>query len=151
MKRETDQFVILASDGLWDVMTSEEAVDYVHAVMAAAVGSDSEREKWSGSGGSASIEGDGEEAGTGRGGRNAPRKWCFFFFLIFLFLLFVFCSFVDFVRPYFERERWSGRRGRMASVDGGGGGGWGRRGVWAGYAHAVFIFFSSFCCRCAIG
>ena len=49
MKRETDQFVILASDGLWDVMTSEEAVDYVHAVMAAAMGSDGEREKWSSS------------------------------------------------------------------------------------------------------
>ncbi|CAN0004949.1 unnamed protein product, partial [Laminaria digitata] len=81
MKRETDQFVILASDGLWDVMTSEEAVDYVHAVMAAAMGSDGEREKWSGSGGSGGgddIEdgtagtGTGPAGGEGGEGRDAP-------------------------------------------------------------------------------
>lgn len=33
-----DQFLIVASDGLWDVMTSDEAVGYVHAVMADSVG-----------------------------------------------------------------------------------------------------------------
>ena len=38
VNRETDQFVILASNGLWDVMTSEEAVQYVHSVMGRAVG-----------------------------------------------------------------------------------------------------------------
>ena len=37
IKRETDQFVILASDGLWDVMSSEEAVQYVHSIMARAI------------------------------------------------------------------------------------------------------------------
>lgn len=50
LKRETDQFVILASDGLWDVMSSEEAVQYVHAVMGGAMGSGKEGDKWSGSG-----------------------------------------------------------------------------------------------------
>lgn len=35
---EGDQFIILASDGLWDVMTSEEAVAFVHNVMSAHVG-----------------------------------------------------------------------------------------------------------------
>lgn len=82
IKRETDQFVILASDGLWDVMTSEEAVEYVHAVMAAAMGSDGEREKWSGSGGSGGDGGieDGSSSmgsgGEGGGeGRNAPGKF----------------------------------------------------------------------------
>ncbi|CAM9919234.1 unnamed protein product [Ectocarpus sp. 12 AP-2014] len=51
LKRETDQFVILASDGLWDVMSSEEAVQYVHAVMGGAMGSGKEGDKWSGGGG----------------------------------------------------------------------------------------------------
>ncbi|CAN0407912.1 unnamed protein product, partial [Ascophyllum nodosum] len=37
INRETDQFVILASDGLWDVMSSEEAVQYVHSIMARAI------------------------------------------------------------------------------------------------------------------
>ncbi|CAM9762809.1 unnamed protein product, partial [Scytosiphon promiscuus] len=44
MKRGKDQFVILASDGLWDVMSSEEAVQYVHAVMGGAMGSGSGKE-----------------------------------------------------------------------------------------------------------
>jgi len=35
---EKDQFLIVATDGLWDVMTSEEAVGYVHSVMADSVG-----------------------------------------------------------------------------------------------------------------
>ena len=35
---EGDQFIIMASDGLWDVMTSEEAVNFVHSVMSAHVG-----------------------------------------------------------------------------------------------------------------
>lgn len=47
MNRETDQFVILASDGLWDVMTSEEAVQYVHAIMGGAMGAAREGGKWS--------------------------------------------------------------------------------------------------------
>lgn len=47
MNRETDQFVILASDGLWDVMTSEEAVQYVHAIMGGAMGAAREGDKWS--------------------------------------------------------------------------------------------------------
>ncbi|CAM9311093.1 unnamed protein product [Discosporangium mesarthrocarpum] len=38
MNPETDQFVILATDGLWDVMSSEEAVQYVHSVMGGAMG-----------------------------------------------------------------------------------------------------------------
>ncbi|CAM9483439.1 unnamed protein product, partial [Hapterophycus canaliculatus] len=50
MKRGKDQFVILASDGLWDVMSSEEAVQYVHAVMGGAMGSGKEGDKWSGGG-----------------------------------------------------------------------------------------------------
>lgn len=36
--REQDQFVIIATDGLWDVMTSEEAVEYVHSVMSGSLG-----------------------------------------------------------------------------------------------------------------
>lgn len=28
-----DQFIILATDGLWDVMTSDDAVNYVHALL----------------------------------------------------------------------------------------------------------------------
>lgn len=35
---EGDEFVILATDGLWDVMSSEEAVNFVHSVMSASVG-----------------------------------------------------------------------------------------------------------------
>lgn len=35
---DKDQFIILASDGLWDVMTSEEAVQFVHNVMSAQIG-----------------------------------------------------------------------------------------------------------------
>mmetsp|Transcript_42212 Transcript_42212/g.62072 ORF Transcript_42212/g.62072 Transcript_42212/m.62072 type:complete len:439 (+) Transcript_42212:68-1384(+) len=35
---EGDQFVILASDGLWDVMSSEEAVGFVHAILQGQVG-----------------------------------------------------------------------------------------------------------------
>lgn len=35
---EGDQFIILATDGLWDVMSSEEAVNFVHNVMSAHVG-----------------------------------------------------------------------------------------------------------------
>lgn len=35
---EGDQFMILASDGLWDVMSSEEAVSIVHNVMSDHVG-----------------------------------------------------------------------------------------------------------------
>lgn len=30
---EEDEFVVLASDGLWDVMTSQEVVDYIHDVL----------------------------------------------------------------------------------------------------------------------
>jgi len=33
-----DQFVIIASDGLWDVMTSEEAVKFVNNIMSSHVG-----------------------------------------------------------------------------------------------------------------
>jgi serine/threonine protein phosphatase PrpC len=29
MDQEGDQFIIIATDGLWDVMTSDEAVQYV--------------------------------------------------------------------------------------------------------------------------
>ena len=32
-----DQFVILASDGLWDVMSSQDAVDHVRDIMSGAV------------------------------------------------------------------------------------------------------------------
>lgn len=35
---ENDQFIIVATDGLWDVMTSEEAVRYVHQIMSGALG-----------------------------------------------------------------------------------------------------------------
>ncbi|CAM9881634.1 unnamed protein product [Phaeothamnion confervicola] len=38
MEPDGDQFVILATDGLWDVMTSEEAVQHVQSVMQGAVG-----------------------------------------------------------------------------------------------------------------
>jgi len=34
----TDQFVILASDGIWDVMSSQEAVTFVHTMMRGGVG-----------------------------------------------------------------------------------------------------------------
>ena len=33
-----DQFIILASDGVWDVMTSQEAVSYVHGMLRGSVG-----------------------------------------------------------------------------------------------------------------
>ncbi len=36
---EGDQFIIVATDGLWDVFSSEEAVQYVHTVMGGALGS----------------------------------------------------------------------------------------------------------------
>ena len=45
INREMDQFVILASDGLWDVMSSEEAVQYVHSVMEGALGAGREGEE----------------------------------------------------------------------------------------------------------
>eukprot|EP00953_Heterococcus_sp_UTEX-ZZ885_P024940 13593-Heterococcus_DN1.PRE.3 len=35
---EGDHFIIIATDGLWDVMTSDEAVQYVQAVMGGAMG-----------------------------------------------------------------------------------------------------------------
>ncbi|GMH48157.1 hypothetical protein TrRE_jg1553, partial [Triparma retinervis] len=35
---ENDQFVVLASDGLWDVMSSQEAVTFVHEMMRGGVG-----------------------------------------------------------------------------------------------------------------
>lgn len=38
MEPKEDQFIIVASDGLWDVMSSDEAVKYVHNVMAGSVG-----------------------------------------------------------------------------------------------------------------
>ncbi|CAM9621520.1 unnamed protein product, partial [Chrysoparadoxa australica] len=38
MDKEGDHFIIIATDGLWDVMTSDEAVQYVQAVMGGAVG-----------------------------------------------------------------------------------------------------------------
>ncbi len=40
---EGDQFIIIATDGLWDVFSSEEAVQYVHTVMGGALGSLMER------------------------------------------------------------------------------------------------------------
>lgn len=30
VEKDADEFVVLASDGLWDVMTSQEVVDFVH-------------------------------------------------------------------------------------------------------------------------
>ncbi|KAG5186545.1 phosphatase 2C-like domain-containing protein [Tribonema minus] len=38
MDHEGDQFIIIATDGLWDVMTSDEVVQYVQAVMGGAMG-----------------------------------------------------------------------------------------------------------------
>jgi serine/threonine protein phosphatase PrpC len=38
MDPEGDQFIILATDGLWDVMSSDEAVTFVHSVMGGAMG-----------------------------------------------------------------------------------------------------------------
>eukprot|EP00617_Octactis_speculum_P013108 CAMPEP_0185755476 /NCGR_PEP_ID=MMETSP1174-20130828/13967_1 /TAXON_ID=35687 /ORGANISM="Dictyocha speculum, Strain CCMP1381" /LENGTH=332 /DNA_ID=CAMNT_0028434037 /DNA_START=218 /DNA_END=1216 /DNA_ORIENTATION=+ len=38
LEAEKDQFIIIATDGLWDVMSSEEAVRYVHTIMAGALG-----------------------------------------------------------------------------------------------------------------
>lgn len=64
-------------------------MDYVHAVMAAAMGSDGEREKWSGSEGSGGIEdgsaGMGTSGAGGEGGgegRNAPGEFLFFTFFL---------------------------------------------------------------------
>jgi serine/threonine protein phosphatase PrpC len=34
----TDEFIVLASDGLWDVMTSQEAVSFVHSILSSSVG-----------------------------------------------------------------------------------------------------------------
>lgn len=68
LKREADQFVILASDGLWDVMSSEEAVQYVHAVMGGAMGSGKEGDKWSGG-----SDGDKQGAAAEAGG-DKPRE-----------------------------------------------------------------------------
>eukprot|EP00752_Nemacystus_decipiens_P008578 g7659.t2 len=68
LKREADQFVILASDGLWDVMSSEEAVQYVHAVMGGAMGSGKEGDKWSGGG-----NGDKQGAAAEAGGDKPPH------------------------------------------------------------------------------
>lgn len=64
LKRGKDQFVILASDGLWDVMSSEEAVQYVHAVMGGAMGSGKEGDKWS----------SGDKSGSEGAGSDKPRE-----------------------------------------------------------------------------
>jgi serine/threonine protein phosphatase PrpC len=37
-EHETDRFIIIASDGLWDVMTSQEAVRFVQQILAGSVG-----------------------------------------------------------------------------------------------------------------
>ncbi len=42
---EDDEFVVLASDGLWDVMTSQEVVDYVHEVLETEIQSYSQLDK----------------------------------------------------------------------------------------------------------
>lgn len=71
LKRESDQFIILASDGLWDVMSSDEAVQYVHAVMGGAMGSGKEGDKWSGGGG-------GDKLGAAaEAGGDKPRECSF--------------------------------------------------------------------------
>ena len=65
--RETDQFVILASDGLWDVMSSEEAVQYVHSVMGGTLGADSKgREEEQASNKARSGAGSGESSVSSR-------------------------------------------------------------------------------------
>lgn len=53
---EGDQFIVLASDGLWDVMSSDEAVSFVHNVMSAHVGALRE-------GGNGTMEGGSERPG----------------------------------------------------------------------------------------
>lgn len=61
INRELDQFVILASDGLWDVMSSEEAVQYVHSVMGGTLGAGSqgrEEEQASNEAGSGAASGE---------------------------------------------------------------------------------------------
>eukprot|EP00903_Cladosiphon_okamuranus_P015436 g14257.t1 len=68
LKREADQFVILASDGLWDVMSSEEAVQYVHAVMGGAMGSGNEGDKCNGG-----SNGDKQGAAAEAGGDKPPH------------------------------------------------------------------------------
>lgn len=35
---EGDEFIVLASDGVWDVMTSAETVDFVHQMLRGSVG-----------------------------------------------------------------------------------------------------------------
>ena len=61
INRESDQFVILASDGLWDVMSSEEAVQYVHSAMRGTLGAGSkgrEEEQASNEAGSGAASGE---------------------------------------------------------------------------------------------
>lgn len=80
MNRETDQFVILASDGLWDVMTSEEAVQYVHAIMGGAMGAAREGDKWpdehrdAPAASSSSSSSSSDKATAGGGGRENGER-----------------------------------------------------------------------------
>ena len=54
--------MILASDGLWDVMTSEEAVDFVHSIMGGALGASGEGGEGLASNEAGSGDGSGESA-----------------------------------------------------------------------------------------
>lgn len=65
MNPETDQFVILATDGLWDVMTSEEAVQYVHTVMGGAMGALREGDLGHGRGPDGAAASGSDRPGTG--------------------------------------------------------------------------------------